>query len=102
MAETPMNGEYYAKGDVVWKSPVRTEKPGGSVVTIGFPVCKMTEACDDQAASLAAMLNGRAALRAALEEAICIMTGAGSWHTVRFENERKECVERARRALEES
>lgn len=47
----------------------------------------------------ARLMAAAPALIAALEEAVCIMTGAGSWHTVRFESERRECIEHARAAL---
>lgn len=67
-AEAVMDGTYYAKGDVVWKSPTSTDRPnGGRSISLGFPVCQMHESCSDQAAVVAAALNSHAQLVAALE-----------------------------------
>lgn len=52
MSEIGNNGEYYATGRTVHKSP--TEKPSGEVGVwrweIGFPVCTLSEYLDDEAA----------------------------------------------------
>jgi len=52
MTKEGNNGEYYAKGRTVHKSP--TEKPSGQVGVqrweIGFPVCTLSEYLDDEAA----------------------------------------------------
>lgn len=41
MADEPL---YYAKGDTIHKRPIRTPKDGGgATITIGFPVCQMTD-----------------------------------------------------------
>lgn len=42
------NGEYYSQGSVIHKSPVVTKNPaGGSTVSIGFPVCTISDYIDD-------------------------------------------------------
>lgn len=46
---------YYAKGDVVFKRPVRRKTPTGMNITIGFPVCKASEYVTADA--IAAMFN---------------------------------------------
>lgn len=41
MTDEPL---YYAKGDTIYKRPVRTPNDdGGATISIGFPVCKLTE-----------------------------------------------------------
>lgn len=56
---------YYARDGVVRKNPIRIEKPeGGTVITIGFPVCIMHECVGASSAeTVAALMNaGEAAL----------------------------------------
>lgn len=38
-------------------------------------------------------------LLSALQEAVCIMTGAGSWHQTRFQSELNEAIDHARAAI---
>lgn len=43
MSEEP-DGHYYAKGNRIFRAPVRTPKEGGgSTISIGFPVCDVSE-----------------------------------------------------------
>ncbi len=57
-AEPTVPPSYYAKEMTVWKSPVKTARPdGGMSISLGFPVCIMHEAANDQADTLAKMLN---------------------------------------------
>lgn len=49
---------YYAKNGLVWKRPVYTEQEDGSTsISMGFPVCKLHEACAGQEKAFAKMLN---------------------------------------------
>lgn len=50
---------YYARDGLVWKRPIETRWPegGGSTFTLGFPVCKLHEACAGQEEIVAAILN---------------------------------------------
>lgn len=67
---TQMDGSYYAKGEVVYRAPLRKQKAdGSSSISMGFPVCEMHEAAAGQAEILAAALNSHASLTLALEEA---------------------------------
>ncbi|WP_142847257.1 hypothetical protein [Telmatospirillum sp. J64-1] len=69
---TPMDGRYYAEGQVVRKAANRTiASDGGKCISLDFPVCRMHEAAEGQAKVVAHLLNrGTAApmLLAALEE----------------------------------
>jgi hypothetical protein len=47
----------------------------------------------------ARLIAAAPALLACLREAVPVMTGAGSWQTLRLENERKERIERALAAI---
>lgn len=71
---------YYAKGGMVWKPPVYTRTDGGMNISIGFPVCRMHEACGpEQAEAVAKLMNrGDAAeeLIAALEDILNYTGGA--------------------------
>lgn len=44
-SEQGKNGEFYTKGNVVWKSPIvrRNEADNGDTITVGFPVCTASE-----------------------------------------------------------
>lgn len=58
---------YYAKDGRVWKRPIHTKQPDGSTnISLGFPVCEMSDAVGDDAAdTVAALMNaGHAALAA--------------------------------------
>jgi hypothetical protein len=45
MSEQGKNGEFYTKGNVVWKSPIvrRNEANNGDSVEVGFAVCTASE-----------------------------------------------------------
>lgn len=46
MSKVPMDGSYFARGDQVWKAPVRRPlEGGGHTITLGFPVCVIAEGC---------------------------------------------------------
>lgn len=52
MSEMGNNGEYYAKGRTVHKSPTeKPAEPGVTRFTVGFPVCTLSEWLDDEAAA---------------------------------------------------
>lgn len=52
MTEMGNNGEYYAKGRTVHKSPVESHpEPGVTRFKVGFPVCTLSEWLDDGAAA---------------------------------------------------
>jgi len=58
-AGNDFDGSYYAKHGLVYKRPLRRQKPeGGTAISLGFPVCKMHEAAgDDAAETVAALMN---------------------------------------------
>ncbi len=64
---------YYAKHGMVWKRPVeKKHEDGSTTVSLGFPVCKLHEACEGQEEQIAEMLcraESHDALVKALEEA---------------------------------
>lgn len=43
MSEIPQDGRYYIKGARIFKAPKATKVEGGKSITIGFPVCEVTE-----------------------------------------------------------
>lgn len=53
------DGSYYAEGRVVRKAPLSRKRDDGTTsITIGFPVCTISEyLADDAAATLAELLN---------------------------------------------
>ena len=57
MSEQTFNdGRYYAKGDVVWKSSVKTRNDDNTTsYTLGFPVCTVSPYVD--AETVAEVLN---------------------------------------------
>lgn len=59
MSETWTAPEVYsARGDTVFKEPVTTRHPeGGETITVGFPVCRVTEYVSDQAETVAVLMN---------------------------------------------
>jgi hypothetical protein len=44
-AHTPplRNGEFYAKGDVIFRAPIETETETGTSINVGFPVCTVSD-----------------------------------------------------------
>lgn len=60
---------YEADGAVIRKLPVQTEVEGGVQISIGFPVCTLTEWCDDQGEAVAEIMN-RGELYASSQEEI--------------------------------
>lgn len=49
---------YYVDGDQIRKRPVKTNKENGrSSVSLGFPICKLHDACKGQETTLATLLN---------------------------------------------
>lgn len=64
---------YQADGAIVRKLPAETKQADGTtLISVGFPVCRMSEYCGDQAETLAALLNdaeGVRDLRTALADA---------------------------------
>jgi hypothetical protein len=46
---------FYVKGNVVFKRPVRRKVPGGTNITMGFPVCTASECVSADA--IAAIFN---------------------------------------------
>jgi hypothetical protein len=47
---------YYAKDLTVWKSPVREEVEGGHRLTVGFPVCTVSDIVGEEGAAAVAEL----------------------------------------------
>jgi predicted ATP-grasp superfamily ATP-dependent carboligase len=47
---------YYAKDLTVWKSPVREKVEGGERLTVGFPVCTVSEYVGEEGAEAVAAL----------------------------------------------
>jgi hypothetical protein len=47
---------YYAKDLTVWKSPVREKVEGGERLTVGFPVCTVSEYVGEEGAEAVAEL----------------------------------------------
>lgn len=51
---------YYAKAGAVWKHPERHRKDNGTTtITVGFPVCTMSDFAGDEAAETVAALMNR-------------------------------------------
>jgi hypothetical protein len=49
---------YYAKDGKVWKHPLSRKTETGSAISMGFPVCKMTDCVgDDAAQEVAELMN---------------------------------------------
>ncbi|MGP1257073.1 MAG: hypothetical protein ACTS10_21835 [Kiloniellales bacterium] len=48
------DGSYYADGRVVHKSPEKAKTESGTGITIGFPVCQLSEWVGDEAAQVIA------------------------------------------------
>lgn len=84
MSEQKDDGSYYAKGGGVWKSPVVTKMPeGGSSISIGFQVCKMTDIVGDEGVEAVAELMNRGdrcpTLAKALEDLLDLCLKAGDF-----------------------
>jgi hypothetical protein len=53
-----IDGPYYATGKIVRKKPVEVKREAGmTTFEIGFPVCTMHPACDNQTETVAALMN---------------------------------------------
>lgn len=48
---------YAAEGATIRKLPTETPTENGVKISIGFPVCTLTEWCDDQAEAVAEIMN---------------------------------------------
>ena len=49
---------YYAKDLTVWKSPVREKVEGGERLSVGFPVCTVSDYVGEEGAEAVAELLG--------------------------------------------
>jgi hypothetical protein len=49
---------FYAEGETVWKAPVEHKKTDGSItISLGFKLCRMTDAGGGNAPAVAAILS---------------------------------------------
>ena len=48
---------YEADGPIIRKLPVETKTETGIKISIGFPVCTLTEWCDEQGEAVAELMN---------------------------------------------
>ena len=75
---------YYAKNQTVFKSPVETTKPDGTrAITMGFPVCTMSEYLSAGAAEAVAELMSQGERVPAMEGALrrarqCLVDAIGT------------------------
>lgn len=57
MTDAGMNGRFYADGDTVFREPISEQTSRGQSITVGFPVCDVSEYLGGGAETLASILN---------------------------------------------
>jgi hypothetical protein len=84
MTASPLELKYYAKDREVFQRPVTTDNGDGTKsISIGFPICTMTDYCASQADIVAGLMNrgdATAVLVEALEAARAVILGMPSAH----------------------
>jgi len=76
-ADARLDGSYYVEGRTVRCAPLASETPSGRSISLGFPVCELSEWVSDEAAQIIAEALNEAQRRAALV-AYSIFTRSGA------------------------
>lgn len=65
-ADARLCGSYYAEGRTVHRAPLAKETPTGQSISLGFPVCELSDWVGDEAAQIIADALNEAQRRATL------------------------------------